>query len=257
MGTTEIIICVIGGFAAGIINTMSGFGSIITLAIYMDILSIPGHIANATNRVNVLSSASISTVTFHRKGKLVISDSKRIIYLVFIGAIAGTILATLVSADQFKVAFKYLLIPVFFILIMNPKRFMTPDTTRTDEKRWLTSILYFLVGIYAGFIQAGFGVLFLMVIVMMSHYDLVKANGLKLFILAIFTVLSLIIFQLNGMIFWKEGLVMSSGQLFGGFLAARLMVKYENASKWAYYFLIVIILMVIIHNFQLWQLFTG
>lgn len=257
MGATEIIICVIGGFACGVINTMSGFGSIITLAIYMDVLSIPGHIANATNRVNVLASSSIGTITFHRKGKLVISDSKRIIAMVFIGAILGTIWATFVSADQFKVVFKYILIPVFFILILNPKKFMTPDTTRTDNRKWLTSILYFLVGIYAGFIQAGFGVFFLMVIVMMSHYDLVTANGLKLFVLTIFTILALVIFQLNGMIYWKEGLIMSSGQVFGGFFAARVMVKYENASKWAYYFLLVIIVLVIIHNFQLWNLITG
>ena len=257
MGTTEIIICIIGGFAAGIINTMSGFGSIITLAIYMDVLNIPGHLANATNRVNVLASSSISTVTFHKEGKLGLGYSKRIIAMVFLGAILGTVWATFVSADQFKVVFKYILIPVFFILILNPKRFMTPDTTRTDEKKWLTSILYFCVGIYAGFIQAGFGVFFLMVIVMMSHYDLVTANGLKLFVLTIFTILALVIFQLNGMISWKEGLIMASGQIFGGFLAARLMVKYKNAIKWAYYFLIAIIVVVIVHNFELWRLVAG
>lgn len=223
----------------------------------MDVLNIPGHLANATNRVNVLASSSISTVTFYKEDKLGLSYSKRIIALVFIGAIVGTLLATQVSADQFKVAFKYLLIPVFFILILNPKKFMSPDTSRTDERKWLTSILYFIVGIYAGFIQAGFGVFFLMVIVMMSHYDIVTANGLKLFVLTIFTILALVIFQINGMIYWKEGLMMSAGQLVGGYLAAKLMVKYENAGKWAYYILMVVIILVIIHNFEMWKLFTG
>ena len=49
MGATEIIISLVGGFCAGILNALAGFGSIITLAIYMDVLGIPGHLANATN----------------------------------------------------------------------------------------------------------------------------------------------------------------------------------------------------------------
>jgi len=61
----EIIICIVGGFFAGIINTFVGFGSVISLAIYMDILGIAGHIANATNRVNVLASSNVAAFTFY------------------------------------------------------------------------------------------------------------------------------------------------------------------------------------------------
>ncbi|NBU52754.1 MAG: sulfite exporter TauE/SafE family protein, partial [Chitinophagia bacterium] len=51
MQIADILISLLGGFTAGFLNALAGFGSVITLAIYMDIMNIPGHIANGTNRV--------------------------------------------------------------------------------------------------------------------------------------------------------------------------------------------------------------
>ena len=58
MQIADILISLLGGFTAGFLNALAGFGSVITLAIYMDIMNIPGHIANGTNRVNILASST-------------------------------------------------------------------------------------------------------------------------------------------------------------------------------------------------------
>lgn len=255
MGYFEIIISIIGGFCAGMINTLAGFGSIITLAIYMEILGLPGHIANATNRVNILASTSISTATFYNNGKLNLSSGRHILVIVLLGALVGALMATQLDAASFKLAFKYLLIPIFLLLLLNPKRFISPDTSAPPLSKWLTVPLYFIIGIYAGFIQAGFGVLFLMVIIMMSKYDLVTGNALKASIVAIYTIFIVIIFQVNGMIMWKEGLALAAGQALGGYVSAKNMSRLEGANKWAYYLLLLIVFAVIIKNFELWKLF--
>jgi len=249
MGPTEIIISLFGGFFAGVLNSYAGFGSIITLAIYMDILGIPGHLANATNRVNVLASSSVSAYTFQRNGKLDLEAGKWIILAVFIGAMFGVFLATQLDAQGFKQAFKYLLIPIFILLLINPKRFITPDQSKAISSPWITMPLYTVMGIYAGFIQAGFGVLFLMVAVMMSKFDLVKSNGIKIACVAIYGLAIVIIFQMNGMIIWKAGIALAIGQALGGFVAARNMVRMEGANKYAYWILILIVGAVIIKNF--------
>lgn len=255
MGTAEIIISLIGGFFAGILNALAGFGSIITLAIYMDVIGIPGHLANATNRVNVLASSSISTWTFHKNGKLDLSGGKWIIVMVFLGAMVGVYMATQLDAAGFKQAFKYLLIPIFVVLLMNPKRFINPDPSQPKVSPAITMPLYFLMGIYAGFIQAGFGVIFLMVAVMMSKYDIIWGNGLKIFIVFLYGLVIVIIFQLNGMIVWKAGLALAAGQAVGGYVASRNMTLLEGANKWAYYILLLIVFAVIVKNFEVWKWF--
>jgi len=255
MGATEIIISLIGGFCAGILNALAGFGSIITLAIYMDVLGIPGHLANATNRVNVLASSSISAATFYKNGKLDFAKGKWIILAVFLGAMVGVYMATQLDSAGFKQAFKYLLIPIFLVLLLNPKRFITPDPDKAITSAWVTMPLYFIIGIYAGFIQAGFGVIFLMIAVMLSKYDLINGNGLKIGIVAIYGAVIVVIFQLNGMIVWKAGLALAAGQAVGGYVASRNMSRMEGANKYAYWILIFIVGAVIVKNFEVWKWF--
>jgi len=253
--TSDLIISLAGGFCAGILNALAGFGSIITLAIYMDVLGIPGNLANATNRVNVLASSSISAFTFYKNGKLDTSKGAWIILISILGALVGVMLAINLDEDSFKKAFKYFLIPIFLILIFNPKRFINVDPNSLPTSKWLMYPIFFLFGIYAGFIQVGYGVLFLLVIVMMAKYDLIKGNALKIAIVAIYSVFVLAVFHFQGMVNWKAGLTLAIGQGLGGFFAARNASRLEGANTWAYRFLIVIVGLVIIKNFELWKYF--
>ena len=108
MEPLEIVILIVGGFFCGIFNTLAGFGSVISLSIYMDILNIPGHIANATNRVNILASSNIAGYTFYKNGKLNLTQDRKFIVTILFGVIVGTIIASYINEEQFKIAFKYL-----------------------------------------------------------------------------------------------------------------------------------------------------
>jgi len=251
-----ILISLIGGFFAGMLNAIAGFGSIITLAIYMDVMGIPAHLANATNRVNVLASSSISAFTFHKYGKLDISNSKWIIAACTVGAMVGVYMAVNIDADGFKKAFKYFLVLIFIFLLLNPKKFIKPDLTSPPLSKWLMVPLFFMCGIYAGFIQAGFGVVFLMIIVVLGKYELISANALKILVVAFYTVIVLSIFHFQGMVNWKAGLMLAVGQGLGGFVVSKNASLLEGANKYAYYVLIVIVGLVIVKNFELWQYFN-
>ena len=45
---------IVGGFLAGVMNTLAGYGSMISLSLLMDVIGLPPNVANGTNRVNVL-----------------------------------------------------------------------------------------------------------------------------------------------------------------------------------------------------------
>lgn len=64
---TQYILLLIGGMAAGFINTLASSGSAISLPIFL-FLGFPPHVANATNRLNVLAAACASTIVFARQG---------------------------------------------------------------------------------------------------------------------------------------------------------------------------------------------
>ena len=66
---TQYLLLLIGGVAAGFINTLASSGSAITLPILL-FLGMSPHVANATNRLNVLAAACASAVVFARQGKI-------------------------------------------------------------------------------------------------------------------------------------------------------------------------------------------
>ena len=256
MELTDLIIIIVGGFAAGFLNSLAGFGSVITLSIYMDLLGLPGHIANATNRVNVLASSGISALTFFKNGKLDLKAGKWHIIAVATGAIIGILIAADFDDQQFKTLFNYLLLPILLIILVNPKNFINPDRGKPPISNFIIIPLLFVFGLYAGLIQVGFGLLFLIVAVMLAKYDLIESNALKVAIVAIYTVIAIAVFHFNGLINWKYGLMIAVSQGFGGYLAAQYASKLGNANKYAYYLLVTIIVAVIIKNFELWKWLT-
>ena len=48
------VIAIVGGLFAGILNTLAGNGSAITLTILTELLQLPGNLANGTNRVGIV-----------------------------------------------------------------------------------------------------------------------------------------------------------------------------------------------------------
>lgn len=255
METIDIIIAIIGGFFAGILNTMAGYGSIITLAIYMDIFGLAGNIANTTNRVNVFFNSNIAAYTFYKNKKLNLSGGKWILIFTLIGVLLGAIVASIISGDQFKSVFNYLLIPILIILLTNPKKFLHKQSDTKPVSLKLLAPLFIAVGFYAGFIQVGFGILFLMVVVLLGKKNLVHGNAIKITIVAIYSYLVIAIFWFQGLISWMPAMIISIGQAAGGFVAANYLAKHKAANTWAYRLIIVIIIFVLIKNFELYKIF--
>ncbi|RAM60104.1 permease, partial [Mesotoga sp. SC_3PWM13N19] len=56
-------------------------------------------------------------------------------------------------------------------------------------------------------------------------FDLVRTNFTKIVIVFIYTAFALVIFILNGMIYWFPGLVLAAGNVVGAYFAARLSIR--------------------------------
>ena len=248
-------IAIFGGFLAGIINTLAGNGSAITLSILTELLGLSGNMANGTNRVGIMAQGITSTYAFHNNNKLKIRRSQEIIIITFVGAILGVITAVQVSNEQFKFVFKFLMVIMFFVILIKPSRWFKESDIEYKLPKLLSIPIFLALGFYGGFIQMGMGIFFLAAMVLVARYNIIEANAVKIFIVFLYTIVILAIFQWKGLIDWKYGLIIAIGQMIGGYLSANFASRYHNAQKWAYYLLVTIVIAVILKLFGFFELF--
>ena len=62
----------------------------------------------------------------------------------------------------------------------------------------VVAIVFALIGIYGGFIQAGVGFIIIAALTLINRFDLVRANAIKLFVSFFFTIAALCIFIIRG-----------------------------------------------------------
>ena len=238
------LLAIFGGFFAGIINTLAGNGSAITLTILSEFMGLPGNVANGTNRLGIFCQGTVSSFIFYKNDKLHLGRSKGMIALIVLGALAGVYVATQVSNEQFRTVFRYLLVVMFFVIIIRPKRWLRAHSDTDFRLHPLLAVpAYLALGFYGGFIQMGMGVIFLAVTVLLARYSLVEANAVKLFTVTLYTLPVLLIFWWQGLVHWPVALALTAGQVIGAYLTSTYASHDPRANVWAHRLLIVAVLL--------------
>jgi uncharacterized membrane protein YfcA len=250
LSVTQYLIALTGSFLAGAINTLAGNGSVITLSILTDVMGMPANLANATNRVGIFLQSAGSVTGFAQHKQYQLQKSASVILLTLSGAVLGVLTAIWVSNEQFLFVFRYLMLFMLVVILVKPERWLH-ENEQTTLPMAVRIPVFLLLGFYGGFIQMGMGIFFLAVLVLLSGYSLMEANVVKTWVILIYTALVLALFALNGMVNWKAGLVMAAGQVAGGFLTARYAPAIPEINTWAYYLLVIIVLVAVLIQFKL------
>lgn len=211
------------GILAGFINTLAGGGSALVLPVLI-MAGLPSPIANATNRVAILAQNITATSRFKAHGALQVKPVIHITVATVAGAVLGSLFAVKISSALFD---KILGVVFIFILIMviRPK---SQQTSRTLP-RWLECVIFFGVGIYGGFIQAGVGFIFLAALALIGKKNLVQANAIKVFIVMCYTVCAVVIFAAADKILWIHAFVLAAGKMIGAILGVHSAIKKGEA----------------------------
>ncbi|PLV59113.1 sulfite exporter TauE/SafE family protein [Thermotoga sp. KOL6] len=217
----------LGGILAGFLNVMAGGGSMITLPI-LTALGLSIDVANGTNRIAIILQNLVAIERFKAKKMLKMNEA----FLVSIPAIGGALLGSSIAVQINKDLLQKIVGVIFLImaisLIWKP-RIWVED--RETKRNWmLIYIAFFLIGVYGGFIQAGVGFLLMPAITLLLGYELVKTNAIKVFIVASYNLIALVIFILNGKVNFLYGFVLALGNMTGAWLAANLSIK--KGSEW-------------------------
>ncbi len=227
MDILKPLLILLTGIAAGFLNVTAGGGSLLVLPMLV-FSGLDMSIANATNRVAILLQNLVAAGNF-KKGK-VLSFREAVFFAVpaSIGSVVGTSLAITMDEKLLKIVIASLILVMAFLLVFKPR--MWEEQRKQSLPDWVILAAFFLIGVYGGFIQAGVGFFFLWGLVGLAGKDLVHSNALKVTIIAIYTMISLGIFFMNGMVNLKIGLILALGSMTGGYLGVRFSISKGN--KW-------------------------
>ncbi|MCP4075646.1 MAG: sulfite exporter TauE/SafE family protein [Gammaproteobacteria bacterium] len=230
----QIIALLVLGYIAGIINTLAGGGSNLTLPALM-VFGLPADIANATNRVGVFLQAIWGAKAFHGHGELPLHDIKGIFIPLSLGGILGALAASYAPVSYLKPVLLITMISLSLVILIKPSVVMPepgtiPNRVRQTPSSW---VMLFLSGLYGGFVQAGVGFVLIIALAGSLRYDLVKSNALKLLCTLGFTSIALAIFILRDQVAWVPGLILASTMMVGAHHGVKLAIKAKPESlKW-------------------------
>jgi len=223
-----------GGAFAGFVNSMAGGGSMITVPLLV-LAGVPGNEANGSNRVGILASSAAAVAGFRQQGIHSLRHGLPALAPAAVGALLGAVVIGKLSDSAFETVFGLLLIPLILLTVFSPK-------TRNLRPRWsktTTVIVFFFVGVYAGAIQAGVG-LVMIAILSRAGFDLVMANSIKVLVNLVMSVVALAVFMSNGSVRWGPALVLAIGLSLGAWLGARFSVA--GGEKWIRLVMVVAVL---------------
>lgn len=220
-----IVLIIIGVFA-GALNTIAGGGSLITLP-FLIFLGLPPAIANGTNRIAILFQTASAVSGFKSKGVTTFPFSLYIGASALFGSIIGAQIAVDIKGETFNKILSIVMVIVVLLIVFKKKTTSLENLTEqtTGKQLWISIIVFFFIGIYGGFINAGIGFIMLLLLPMINKLSLVKANATKVTVAFIYTTVAVAIFIFNDKINWKYGLILAIGNSAGAWIASRYSVK--------------------------------
>ena len=237
----HIILIIITGAVCGFINTLAGSGSLISLPILM-FIGLPPHEANGTNRIGILFQNIVGTWNFFRQKVLDVRMGLILGIPSIIGSVAGAFIVLELHERAVEITVGIVLLIMLIPVLLKPGQWLRKMKAEVKQKKWwLNMLIFLLIGVYGGFIQAGVGIFLLSALVMNMGYDLVRANALKVFINLLFTPFALIVFFSRGEVDITAGLLLAIGNGAGAYIASNWAVSWGPA--FVRYVLIVVIVL--------------
>lgn len=241
------------GIFAGFLNTVAFGGSLLALPMLI-FLGLEAAVANGTNRVAIFCQNVSAIMGFRRKGVFDFSYSILLAIPAVIGAVIGAIIAIDTKDAVFNLILAVVMLVMLVLTLLNPtERLKHRIESERTRSKIITMVVFFFIGIYGGFIQAGVGLLVITALRLLTGIDLVRTNAIKVFVICFYTVVALGIFIMKGKVNWYLGPTLAVGNACGAWVGSHWAV--EKGEKWIKVVLIVAVVAFAIR--LVWQSMSG
>jgi uncharacterized protein len=219
------------GMVTAVFNVVGGGGSLLTIPALVE-TGLSAQAANATNRIGVWLQAVVSSTTFVKRKQVPFPIAWQLMPFGMAGAIAGAVAAAKIDEMQFRLVLAIVFAAMGVQLLRDLLRgkMNAPPSDLPTEFSVKLALATVGIGFYGGFIQAGAGIVILLVMTSVGSMGIKAANGLKVFLVLGFATVSLIVFLSidRSLIAWGPGLTFGTGSMVGGWLGARYHEKIDG-----------------------------
>ncbi len=220
---TLVILFVLTGLGAGIIDAIAGGGGMITLPVLLASGMSPVE-ALATNKLQGSFGTFAASVYFIRKKLIDLTQMKLMILCTFLGAVSGTVIVQRLDTHLLASIMPLLLV-IIALYFMFSKRIGDLDRDRKISHALFAFLFTSAIGFYDGFFGPGTGTFFALAFVSLLGFSMARATAHTKILNFTSNLAALIFFALGGNILWLAGFIMAAGQLIGGQIGAQMVVN--------------------------------
>lgn len=225
----NVILLCIAGFAAATVDAIAGGGGLISLPSIMA-AGVPPHFALGTNKFSSSFGAFTSAYTFTRMGKVFIPLMKFTVPCTLVGSVIGVITALKIDQGFLQIIILVLVFATAIYTILK-KDFGNEDkfTGLTGKNIIQGCIFAFSLGFYDGFFGPGTGSFLIFLFIKIYGYDFTIAAGNSKVLNFVSNITSLVMFAINGKIYYMVGIPMALAMILGARVGSKIAIK--NGAK--------------------------
>ncbi len=220
----------ISAFAAGVINSVAGGGTLLTfpaLLAALDPLGMEaGQYANATSTVALVPGSLAGAWGYRREMRTVCSWILLLLVPSLIGGFIGSVLAACSNPRFFNALIPWLILTAALLFLVQPvvSRLIQAKPHSVPSRNTVAAITVFqlLVAIYGGLFGAGIGILMLSALALMGVPSVHQMNAIKTFLAFCINGVSVVVFIVEKKVEWRVAPIMVVSAILGGYLGARL-----------------------------------
>jgi uncharacterized protein len=228
LDTRQAIFLCAAGALGGAINAVAGGGSFVAFPALL-FTGVPPVAANATNTLSLWVGVTASGGAYWKR----LNISRRVLIPLvatsIIGGIAGAILLINTPAQTFLKVLPWMLLGATLLFAFGKyfTRRAASGLSQDSSGAALTgaSIFEFFVSIYGGYFGGGVGIINLAMLSVLGMTDIHEMNALKVVLGVVINGVATMTFVASGAIVWPQAIVMTSGAVAGGYLAAHYAQK--------------------------------
>lgn len=236
---------ILAGLASGIVSEIGGAGSLISLPMLIG-LGLPPNVANGTNRIGVMTQYTMGYIRYRTQKSVPHKEAAILSVTLVLGTIAGAYFAVRIANAIFNWIFIGVMILTVLFTFFSRELFDRPDSTSdpVGHSRIADYLIFLLLGLYCGMIQAGMAYLMYYILVTRLHTATQTAEAIKTYMSMIVTPFALFIFIWFGHIDWELGACVAVGGGFGGWLGERF-VEHKDTRTVKDWFMVALVISVI------------
>ena len=211
-------------FGAGVLNAIAGGGTFLTLPALI-FAGLPAVSANATSSVAVMPGYVGGAIGFWRE---MLQINRRTLFVATLvtalGGAGGSLLLLMTPDKAFGVLVPWLLLfaTLLFAVSARPRgprrrtaesshpQSSLPSEAGMGDRRWWQRAGIGAVAIYGGYFNGGLGILLMAILSLNRNMSLNTVNGLKNYLSALLSLISIAVFATAGIVDWRAAVWMLS-----------------------------------------------